>query len=117
MPVLGGVGPQLKSVMGSGRFRIVERLGSGATGEVFQAVDLGSQARVALKALRQASPELLRLFKREFRAMQDIRHENLVSLGELFEEAGQWFFSMELVEGGTDFLAYVAREHAVAANA
>ncbi len=94
---------------GSDRFRVVERLGSGATGEVFQAVDLGSQARVALKALRQASPELLRLFKREFRAMQDIRHENLVSLGELFEEEGQWFFTMELIEGGTDLLGYVSR--------
>src|SRR5271154_2446838 len=69
---------------GSGRFRVVEWLGGGATGEVFQAVDVGSEARIALKALRDASPELLRLFKREFRAMQDIRHENLASLGELF---------------------------------
>ena len=101
---------------GSERFRVVGRLGSGASGEVFEAVNAASQARVALKALRRVSPELLRLFKHEFRAMQDIRHENLASLGELFEEDGQWFFTMELVEGGIDFLAYVSRKESRASD-
>src|SRR6185503_16991847 len=37
---------------------------------------------------------------------QDIRHPNLVSLGELFEEGGRWFFTMEMVHG-EHFLDYV----------
>src|SRR5262249_798450 len=43
---------------------------------------------------------------REFRALQDLRHKNLVNLGELYSEKGTWFFTMELVEG-VDFLEYV----------
>src|SRR5262249_12561899 len=46
------------------------------------------------------------LFKHEFRSLQDLRHENLVRFGELFEQRGDWFFSMELVQG-VDFINYV----------
>jgi hypothetical protein len=114
MSMPGELGPQ-ETLMGSGRFRVTRRLGGGATGEVFEALDLGSHAKVALKALRHVSPEMLRLFKGEFRAMQDIRHANLASLGELFEEDGRWFFTMELVEG-TDFIGYVSRGRAPPAS-
>src|SRR5262249_48715368 len=38
--------------------------------------------------------------------LHDLAHPNLVSLGELFEERGRWFFSMELVDG-VDFLRHV----------
>ena len=93
---------------GSSRFRVVSRLGSGANGEVYEAIDAESDSRVALKTLREASPDMLFLLKREFRAVQDLRHPNLVSLGELLEEEGQWFFTMELVDG-VDFLQYVSR--------
>ncbi len=47
-------------------------------------------------------------FKSEFRAIEDVEHPNLVGLGELFEEDGQWFFTMELVEG-VDFLTWIRR--------
>jgi len=75
-------------------------------GVVYEALDAEHNARVALKTLRQLTPRSLGLFKNEFRSLQHVRHPNLVSLGELFEDAGHWFFTMELVDG-TDFLTYV----------
>ena len=63
--------------------------------------------RVALKTLRFPTADGLLRFKNEFRSLADIQHPNLVALGELFEESGWWFFTMELIEG-TDLL--VVRE-------
>ena len=93
---------------GSSRFEVLSCLGKGGMGAVYEALDRERGIRVALKTLPLAamSAERLLLFKREFRALQDLQHPNLVQLGELFEEGGQWFFTMELVDG-IDFLAYV----------
>src|SRR5262249_43359747 len=60
---------------------------------------------VALKTLLFSSPSTLLLFKEEFRQFQGIHHPNLVSLGELFEDEGRWFFTMELIHG-RNLLAY-----------
>jgi eukaryotic-like serine/threonine-protein kinase len=81
------------------RFRIVRQLGAGAYGEVYEADDRERDRRVALKLLRNLDPRALYRFKREFRALAEIRHENLVRLDELFSVDDLWFFTMELVEG------------------
>lgn len=91
------------------RFELVARIGNGAYGEVFEAVDRERGTRVALKALRHSTPQSILRFKREFRELVSLHHPNLVSLDELFEHAGRWFFSMELVEG-VDFARYVRAE-------
>src|SRR5437867_8397399 len=91
---------------GTKRFRILRRLGAGGMGVVYEAYDGERGTRVALKTLRAISGEALFRFKNEFRALQDLQHPNLVSLGELLEEDGQWFFTMELLEG-QHFLEYV----------
>jgi len=75
-------------------------------GVVYEAIDRERNTRVALKTLRAADPQALYRLKREFRALQDIQHPNLVSLGELIEEEGEWFYTMDLVEG-EDFLRFV----------
>jgi serine/threonine protein kinase len=75
-------------------------------GVVYEALDQTRGERVALKTLRRVDAQNLYRLKREFRALQGLSHPNLVGLGELVEEAGRWFFTMELVEG-VDFLAYV----------
>jgi eukaryotic-like serine/threonine-protein kinase len=59
-----------------------------------------------LKTLRSMSADGLLRFKREFRDFLDLAHPNLISLGELFSEGRDWFFTMELVEGMT-FLDWV----------
>jgi hypothetical protein len=88
------------------RFKPVRRLGEGTTGVVYEVVDVEHGTRVALKTLRHMTPESLARLKREFRAMQDVHHHNLVSLGELVSEGDEWFFTMELIDG-VEWLAHV----------
>jgi serine/threonine protein kinase len=68
-------------------------------GTVYDAVDRATGERVAVKKLQQLDAESLYRFKREFRALADISHPNLVALYELHAEDDGWFFSMERVDG------------------
>ncbi len=94
-----------RAFRGTERFRVVRRLGMGGMGVVYEAVDRERDTRVAIKTLQWMSPETVLSLKNEFRALQDIHHPNLIHLGELVEAHGQWFFSMELVDG-VDFLTF-----------
>ena len=90
-PRAPGLGPQ--------RFELGRRLGAGSFGEVYDARDRESGSRVAVKVLRASGPDRLFRFKREFRAVADIVHPNLVRLHELIQEGERWFLTMELVDG------------------
>lgn len=89
-----------------GRFELLRLLGSGGMGVVYEARDHRHGTIVALKTLQHLSPEGLMRFKHEFRALCDLRHPNLVSLEELFEEQGRLWLVMERVRG-VDLLSYV----------
>jgi len=91
---------------GTPRFALQRQLGAGAFGTVYQVWDRERQVTVAVKVLHRWKPDLLFRFKREFRALVDVRHPHLVRLYELFAETDQWFFSMEFVDG-ENFLEYV----------
>ncbi len=93
-------------ILGSDRFEVIRTLGSGGMGVVYEALDRERDERVAVKTLRNLNASLLYRLKKEFRALADLDHPNLVSLYELFSEDGSWFYTMELVEG-TTFLKYV----------
>jgi serine/threonine protein kinase len=92
--------------IGTERFRVQRRLGSGAFGVVYEALDLREGHTVALKVLRHPDADALYRFKKDFRSLADIRHPNLVSFYELIHTEGFWFFSMELVHG-VDFIEYL----------
>src|SRR5262249_41072246 len=51
-------------------------------------------------------PADLHRFKREFRALADVNHPNLIGLHTLEADGGQWFFTMDLL-AGTNFLSHV----------
>src|SRR5438876_4375075 len=84
---------------GTARFEVVRCLGAGGMGVVYEAYDRERQMRVALKTLRSLSADGLLRFKKEFRDFLDLAHPNLISLGELFSEGQDWFFTMELIDG------------------
>ena len=92
--------------LGTARFRIRRRLGSGGMGVVYEAHDLETDKVVALKTLTRAEASHISRFKNEFRSLADVSHPNLAALYELMADGQYWFFTMELVPGG-NFLEYV----------
>ena len=92
--------------LGTERFRIRRRLGSGGMGVVYEAHDLETDKVVALKTLTRAEASHISRFKNEFRSLADVSHPNLVTLYEFMSDGQYWFFTMELVQG-SNFLEYV----------
>ena len=82
-----------------GRFSIVGLLGRGGMGIVHEAIDRETGDHVALKTLGTLDPASVFRFKQEFRSLSGIHHPGLVRLGELFEDEGRFFFTMEVVRG------------------
>ena len=100
-------GPTGEAFPAHSRFEILRELGRGGMGIVYEARDRELDVKVALKTLAQPNPDGLLRFKKEFRAVREVRHSNLVRLGELVG-GPPWFFTMELVHG-IEFASYVRR--------
>lgn len=96
-----------------GRYDVVKLVGRGGMGDVFEAIDLESGRRVALKTLGklQVTPERRLLYENEFRSVADLSHRNLVPVYELGSHEDVWFVTMELVRG-VDLVTYAAGEDA-----
>jgi hypothetical protein len=94
--------------LGTERYELVRKLGEGGFGVVYEVIDRVQGGRVALKLLRHPQAERLYRFKREFRALSENLHPNLVRLHELTALGRDLFFTMELVDG-LPLLDHVAR--------
>lgn len=95
---------QLKAGHVVANYRILSKLGSGGMGIVYEAEELDSGRRVALKILQsdlRHSEEALQRFRREAESAAAISHNNCVFLYGVTEIDGAPAIAMELVEGET----------------
>ena len=87
-----------------GHYQILEKIGSGAMGEVFRARDQRLGRDVALKLIRPASsdnPDHLRRFELEARAAAALNHPNIVAVYDVGFNQGSPYIVCELLEGQT----------------
>ncbi len=85
-----------------GDFDIVQEIGRGGMGVVYEAMDRTLQRRVALKVLNDsalATQKHVDRFRRESRLAAQLHHANIVSVFGVGEEGGKHFYAMQYVEG------------------
>src|SRR5689334_1236029 len=83
-------------------YRIIERLGSGAMGEVYRATDERLGRQVALKLLprgRSKDSGWQARLLREAQAASALNHPGIVTVHDVGQWQGRTFLVMELVEG------------------
>ena len=91
-----------------GDYVLEHRIGAGGMGEVFAARHVQTNQRVALKTLSTTVARRLYRFKREYRALADVTHSNLVAMHELvIPENGAAFYTMELIDGGVPIVDWI----------
>ncbi|MGE3807041.1 MAG: protein kinase [Gemmataceae bacterium] len=85
-------------------YELLAELGRGGMGVVYKAKQLGLGRLVALKMIlagaHAGAAELAR-FRAEAEAVARLQHPNIVQVHEIGAQAGQPYFSLEYVDGGT----------------
>ena len=83
-------------------YRLVEKVGEGASGVIYKAEDLTLGRLVALKCLPPAAgnPGAVR-FQHEARTASGVAHANVCTIYEIGEHDGQPFLALEWLEGAT----------------
>jgi serine/threonine protein kinase len=101
-----------------GRYRIEHELGRGGMGVVYEARNLHTGKRVALKWMsvqaglaQERVLAMSRRFRREARAAASVRHPNVVDIYDVAGTEGAPFLVMELLEGES-LRAWVGRSRA-----
>jgi serine/threonine protein kinase len=85
-----------------GKYRVLERLGSGGMGSVFLCEHIYMRRRVAVKVLptaKASDPSSLERFYREARAVAAVDHPNIVHAYDIDQDENLHFIVMEYVDG------------------
>lgn len=87
-----------------GAYRLLERIGEGAMGEVFRAVSIADGSLAALKLVHRdasSSADTRRRLEREGEIVSTLSHPNIVRLLERGEQEGRLYLAMEFLTGQT----------------
>ncbi|HEX7059272.1 MAG TPA: PASTA domain-containing protein [Solirubrobacterales bacterium] len=87
-----------------GRYRVLQRLGSGGMADVWLAEDTHLQRRVALKVLHSRfvqDREFVERFRREAEHAAGLQHPNVVAVFDRGEFEGTYYIAMQYVEGNS----------------
>ena len=85
-----------------GRYRIVQKIGSGGMADVWLADDTHLQRRVALKVLHARfaqDKEFIERFRREAEAAAGLQHPNVVAVFDRGDVEGTYYIAMQYLEG------------------
>ena len=88
----------------SGRYRIINAIGTGGMAVVYRAVDETNRQEVALKVLRpefQEDRDFVRRFDHEALAASQMSHENIVKMLSVGIDGDMRYIVMEYIEGQT----------------
>jgi eukaryotic-like serine/threonine-protein kinase len=84
------------------RYQIIEELGKGGMGKVYKVFDKEIEAKIALKLIKPevaADKTTIERFRNELKIARDISHKNICRMYDLGKEAGNYFITMEYVQG------------------
>jgi eukaryotic-like serine/threonine-protein kinase len=87
-----------------GRYRVVERIGSGGMADVYLAEDTHLGRRVALKILHRRfaqDSEFVERFRREASSAAGLQHPNVVGVFDRGQHEGTYYIAMEHLSGHT----------------
>jgi serine/threonine-protein kinase len=89
-----------------GRYEIVNELGRGAMGVVYEGTDPNIGRRVAIKTARRdvlegsgRAEEMMERFLREARAAGALNHPNIITIYDAGEQDGMAYIAMEFIQG------------------
>src|SRR5262249_8693827 len=85
-----------------GEYTVLDKLGEGGMGLVFQAQHRYLKRTVALKVLHSSvtqSEEAVKRFRREVEAMARLSHPNVVAAFDANQQDGTYYIVMEFVDG------------------
>ena len=86
------------------RYEIVKTIGEGGMANVYLAIDLILDRKVAVKVLRgdlSGDDKFIRRFEREAWSVSNLSHPNIVEVYDVGEDKGEHYIVMEYIEGKT----------------
>ena len=87
-----------------GKYELIERLGKGGMAEVWKAFQSGVERNVAIKVMHKHladDADFVERFRREARAVGQIRHNNIVRVIDFDIEGDEYYMVMDYIQGGT----------------